>query len=130
MGNTKESKVSITVKDKNGNTFDNVQSLKFDRKFSAYELLDKSKSSATTTIPHSQFGEFPSIQLPGKPYYTLVPTEKDGSLDLKVKLVGYDENELKKNGIENPPSLPKIVETMKNMTMMMMKKNLLNIIMN
>ena len=108
--NSKETKVSITVKDKNGNTFDNVQSLKFERKFSADNLMDKSKSSSSTIIPHHQFNEFSSIQLPGKPFYTLVPTGREGSLDVNIKLAGYDEKELKNNGIVNPPTLPKIID--------------------
>ena len=108
--NSKETKVSITVKDKNGNTFDNVQSLKFEKKFSVDNLMDKSKSSSSAIFPRQQFNEFSNIQLHGKPFYTLVPTGREGSLDVSIKLAGYDENELKNNGIENPPQLPKIID--------------------
>ena len=108
--NTKEAKVFITLKDKKGNTFDNVQSMKFERKFSTEQLIDKSKSSSSTIIPNLQFNEHSSVQLPGKPYYTLFPSGKEGTLDVSVMLSGYDENELRTNNIENPPTLPKIVD--------------------
>ena len=97
-------------KDKNGNTFDNVQSLKFEKKFSVDNLMDKSKSSSSAIFPRQQFNEFSNIQLHGKPFYTLVPTGREGSLDVCIKLASYDENELKNNGIENPPQLPKIID--------------------
>merc|ERR1712110_206342 len=108
--NTKDAKVFITVKDEKGNTFDNIQSLKFERKFSTEQLIDKSKTSSSTIVPTLPFNDIATVQLPGKPYYTIVPSGEEGTLEVNVKLSGYDDNELKNNNIENPPTLPKVVD--------------------
>ena len=108
--NTKDINILLTVKDKNGNTFENIQSLQFARKDSSESLIDQSKSKGEFVVPQQPLHDHASITLPGKPYQTLVPSGKEGRLEVSVKLSGYNENELKKNGIENPPILPKVAD--------------------
>merc|ERR1719412_1821918 len=108
--NTKDINILLTVKDKQGNTFENIQSLLFARKESSESLIDQSKSKVKFTVPQQPFHDYGSITLPGKPYQTLVPSGQEGRLEVAVKLSGYDENELKKNGIENPPILPTVID--------------------
>ena len=95
--NTKDINILLTVKDKNGNTFENIQSLQFARKDSSESLLDQSKSKGEFVVPQQPLHDHASITLPGKPYQTLVPSGKEGRLEVSVKLSGYNENELKKN---------------------------------
>jgi len=108
--NTKDIRLLLTAKDKRGNTFENIESLQFDIVVSDKSLIDESKSDAHFIIPKIQFQEYNDVKLPGKPSHTLIPTGKDGTLEITVKLAGYNKVELDKNEIKNPPMLPKPID--------------------
>ena len=73
-------------------------------------LIDSAKTKTGFLIPKTQFQDYENIKLPGKPYQTLVPAGKEGTLDISLRLSGYNDELLKKNEITNPPSLPKVSE--------------------
>jgi hypothetical protein len=107
---TKDIDIALTLKDKNGNTFETIESIELDRKLSDEALIDPATTKTGFVIPKTQFQDYENIKLPGKPYQTLVPAGKEGTLDISLRLSGYNEELLKKNEITNPPSLPKVSE--------------------
>ena len=107
---TKDINIAVTLKDKNGNTFETIESIEVDRKLSDETLINSAKTATGFVIPKTQFKDYENIKLPGKPYQTLVPAGKEGTLDISLRLSGYSEELLKKNGIKNAPSLPNVSE--------------------
>jgi len=104
--NNKDVDVLITVKNKDGQTFDTIESLTFDVKVDDEELLDVKKHGFV--IPTKLFK---TISIPdGKPYQTLKPKGKDGTVEVSIKLKGYNEDVLAKNEVKNPPALPKVLD--------------------
>merc|ERR1712141_839045 len=87
-----------------------IESIEVDRKLSDETLIDSAKTATGFVIPKTQFKDYENIKLPGKPYQTLVPAGKQGTLDISLRLSGYSEELLKRNGIKNAPSLPKVAE--------------------
>ena len=108
--NTKELRFLLTAKDKEGNTFENIESLQFDLTVPDKSLIEESKSDTGFVVPKEQYPGHSSVKLPGKPYHTLIPRGEEGTLEVTVKLSGYNTHELDKNEIKNPPTLPKIIE--------------------
>ena len=107
---TKDIKIALTLKDKNGNTFETIESIEVDRRLSDETLIDSAKTATGFVIPKTQFKDYDNIKLPGKPYQILVPSGKEGTLEISLRLSGYNEESLKKNGIKNAPPLPTVSE--------------------
>lgn len=114
----KDLKLTFTLKDKEGKTFTNVDSLNIETKVSDDSLL--SLVNPKYTIPMVELT--PLAKVAGKRKYlrwwflkiwlkcislaehVLRPTGKGGKLDVKVKLAGYNQEVLDKLGITNPVS--------------------------
>merc|ERR1711879_576600 len=99
-------KLTYTLKDKTGATFHNTDSLNIEAKVSDDSIIE----------PESNFAKFPEIEvselvkLPGKPIHILRAKGKDGPVDLKVKLAGYNQAVLDLHGITDAPALPKVID--------------------
>jgi len=104
--NNKEAHVLVTAKDKDGHTFDTTESLVFETKVDDEDLVEVKENGFV--IPKKQFE---TISVPeGKPYQVLVPKGQDGSVEVSVKLKGYNEEVLAKNEIKNAKPLPKVLD--------------------
>jgi len=99
-------KLTYTLKDKTGATFHNTDSLNIEAKVSDDSIIE----------PEATFAKFPEIEvsklvkLPGKPIHILKAKGKDGPVDLKVKLAGYNQAVLDFHGIKDAPALPKVID--------------------
>jgi len=102
----KDVKLTFTLKDKKGKTFNNVDSLKIETKVSDDSLLVPETTHAV--IPDTKVTQFAHI--PAKPETVLKVKGKTGGVDIKFKLAGYNEEVLAKAGVTNPPALPKVMD--------------------
>merc|ERR1712226_842235 len=59
-------------------------------------------------IPKKKFQTIDVVD--GKPYHILVPKGEDGSVEVSVKLKGYNQEVLAKNDVQDPPQLPKVLD--------------------
>jgi len=104
--NNKEVQILVTAKDKDGHTFDTIESLKFDTKVDDEDLVEVKKNGFV--IPKKALR---TISVPeGKPYQILIPNGKDGSVEVSVKLAGYNQEVLAKNDVKNAKPLPKVLD--------------------
>merc|ERR1712038_1681859 len=105
-GNNKEVDILVTWEDKDGHTLDTIESLAFETKVDEEDLIDI-KTGGVVTLKKP----FRTINIPdGKPYQRLVPKGKDGTVEVSVKLSGYDQSVLAKNDVKNPTPLPKVLD--------------------
>ena len=96
----------MVVKDEDGNTFESIDSLNF--------LVTLSTNTLATATYNDSIGTtkkpFSSMGVGGKSYLTLIPTNKEGHLDITVRFIGFDQNVLDKHKIQNLPRIPDTVE--------------------
>merc|ERR1719468_589139 len=102
----KDLKITFTLKDKEGKTFTNTDSLNIETQVSDESILTPEGSYAKI----DDIELTPLAKISGKPQHILKSKGKEGSVDIKVKLAGYNQEVLDKAGIKNPPALPKIMD--------------------
>jgi len=102
----KDLKLTYTLKDKTGATFSSVDSLNIEAKVDDNSVLKPETQYAS--VPEVEFTKLAKV--PGKATHILKAKGKEGPVDLKVKLAGYNQAVLDKHGIKDAPALPKVID--------------------
>lgn len=102
----KDLQMILTVKDKDGKTFDSVESINFEFKVSDDSVLALKDG---LQVPKYNIDNH-DVTTNGKPVQVFTPKGKEGEVEVTVKVAGYNQKVLDAAQIKDAPALPKVLD--------------------